>query len=99
YAFKSLDEQRERYYFYPLFQLLIAGVSGAFLTGDLFNLFVFFEVLLIASYGLIVLGGTKEQFRESFKYIIINLFSSMLFVTTISFLYAVVGTVNMAQLA
>ncbi|MCA0986127.1 Na+/H+ antiporter subunit D [Guptibacillus algicola] len=99
YAFHSLDEQRERFYFYPLFQLLIAGVSGAFLTGDLFNLFVFFEVLLIASYGLIVLGGTKEQFRESFKYIIINLFSSILFVTTVSFLYAVVGTVNMAQLA
>ncbi|WP_347549508.1 Na+/H+ antiporter subunit D [Pseudalkalibacillus hwajinpoensis] len=99
YAFNSLDEKRERYYFYPLFQLLITGVSGAFLTGDLFNLFVFFEVLLIASYGLIVLGGTKEQFRESFKYIIINLFSSILFVTTVSFLYAVVGTVNMAQLA
>ncbi|TLS39325.1 Na+/H+ antiporter subunit D [Pseudalkalibacillus caeni] len=99
YAFRSLDEQRERYYFYALFQLLIAGVSGAFLTGDLFNLFVFFEVLLMASYGLIVLGGTKEQLRESLKYILINLFSSILFVTTVAFLYSVVGTVNMAQLA
>src|SRR5699024_12491015 len=73
---------------------LISGVSGAFLTGDLFNLFVFFEVLLMASYGLITLGGDKKQLRESLKYVIINLFSSIVFVTTIAFLYSVVGTVN-----
>jgi multicomponent Na+:H+ antiporter subunit D len=99
YAARSLGEKRESFYFYSFFQLLITGVSGAFLTGDLFNLFVFFEVLLMASYGLIILGGTKEQFRESLKYILINLFSSMLFVTTVAFLYSVTGTVNMAQLA
>ncbi|WLR49920.1 Na+/H+ antiporter subunit D [Bacillus tianshenii] len=99
YAFRSLDEEKERFYFYTFFQLLIAGVSGAFLTGDLFNLFVFFEVLLMASYGLIILGGSKEQLRESLKYVLINLFSSMLFVTTVAFLYSVIGTVNMAQLA
>lgn len=98
YAFRSLDEQKEKFYFYTFAFLLIAGVSGAFLTGDLFNLFVFFEVLLMASYGLIVLGSTKIQFRESLKYILINLFSSMLFVTTVAFLYSVTGTVNMAQL-
>ncbi|MGI8316066.1 Na+/H+ antiporter subunit D [Halobacillus mangrovi] len=99
FAPKSLSEQQESFYFYSFFLMLIAGVSGAFLTGDLFNLFVFFEVLLMASYGLIVLGNGKAQLRESLKYVLINLFSSMLFVTTISFLYSVVGTVNMAQIA
>lgn len=96
---KLVSENKERFYFYPLFFFLISGVSGAFLTGDLFNLFVFFEVLLMASYGLIVLGGNKEQLRESFKYLLFNLFSSVIFVTTIAFLYAVVGTVNMAHIA
>ncbi|WP_163970071.1 Na+/H+ antiporter subunit D [Oceanobacillus halotolerans] len=99
YAPHSLSERQEKYYFYPFFLLLITGVSGAFLTGDLFNLFVFFEVLLMASYGLIVLGGDKVQLRESIKYVIINLFSSMLFVTAVAFLYSVVGTINMAQIA
>ncbi|WP_347862698.1 Na+/H+ antiporter subunit D [Salimicrobium sp. PL1-032A] len=99
YAPRSLSKIQEEYYFYSFFFLLISGVSGAFLTGDLFNLFVFFEVLLMASYGLIVLGNGKAQLRESLKYILINLFSSMLFVTTIAFLYSVVGTVNMAQAA
>ncbi len=99
YAPQTLSEKQEHYYFYSLFFLLITGVSGAFITGDLFNLFVFFEVLLMASYGLIVLGNGRVQLRESIKYVLINLFSSMLFVTTIAFLYSVVGTVNMAQIA
>ncbi|MBM7569587.1 Na+/H+ antiporter subunit D [Aquibacillus albus] len=99
YAQHSLSQKQEEFYFYTFFLLLIAGVSGAFITGDLFNLFVFFEVLLMASYALIVLGGEKVQLRESLKYILINLFSSMLFVTTIAFLYSVVGTINMAQIA
>ncbi|MFD1018838.1 Na+/H+ antiporter subunit D [Thalassobacillus hwangdonensis] len=98
YAPKSLSDKQESFYFYTFFFLLISGVSGAFLTGDLFNLFVFFEVLLMASYALIVLGGGKVQLRESIKYVLLNLFSSMLFVTTISFLYSMLGTVNMAQL-
>lgn len=99
YAPRTLDEGREKYFFYSLFQILIAGVSGAFLTGDIFNLFVFFEVLLMASYGLVVLGGTKKQLRESIKYLVINLFSSILFVTAISYLYSVTGTLNMADLS
>lgn len=99
YASKSLSEKQESFYFYTFFFMLITGVSGAFLTGDLFNLFVFFEVLLMASYGLIVLGSGKVQLRESIKYVLLNLFSSILFVTVVSFLYSVVGTVNMAQIA
>ncbi|MFD2926045.1 Na+/H+ antiporter subunit D [Halobacillus naozhouensis] len=99
YASKSLTEQQESYYFYSFFFLLITGVSGAFITGDIFNLFVFFEVLLMASYGLIVLGNGRAQLRESMKYVLINLFSSMVFVTTVSFLYSVVGTLNMAHIA
>jgi multicomponent Na+:H+ antiporter subunit D len=99
YAPNSLTMQQERHYFYTFYFLLIAGVSGAFLTGDLFNLFVFFEVLLMASYALIVLGGERVQLRESIKYVLINLFSSMLFVTCVALLYGVVGTVNMAQIA
>ncbi|RZT22266.1 multisubunit sodium/proton antiporter MrpD subunit [Fictibacillus sp. BK138] len=98
FASSSVTSKMVQHYFYPLFFLLIAGVSGAFLTGDLFNLFVFFEVLLMASYGLIIIGGSKQQFRESVKYILLNLFSSILFVTTVAFLYSVTGTVNMAQL-
>ena len=96
---KLVNDLQEKYYFYTLVFLLISGVSGAFLTGDLFNLFVFFEVLLMASYGLIVLGGGKVQLRESLKYVLINLFSSIIFVTTVAFLYGIVGTVNMAHIA
>nr|WP_186576518.1 Na+/H+ antiporter subunit D [Aquibacillus kalidii] len=99
YAPASLSKKQEEFYFYTFFFLLITGVSGAFITGDLFNLFVFFEVLLMASYALIVLGGGKVQLRESIKYVLINLFSSMLFVTAVAFLYSVVGTVNMAHIA
>ncbi|WP_096270656.1 Na+/H+ antiporter subunit D [Paucisalibacillus globulus] len=99
YAPHSLNIKQETHYYYTFFFLLITGVSGAFLTGDLFNLFVFFEVLLMASYALIVLGGDKVQLRESVKYVLINLFSSMLFVTAVALLYGVVGTVNMAHIA
>lgn len=99
YAIFSLGEEKEKYYFYTFTLLLIASVSGAFLTGDLFNLFVFYEVLLMASYALMILGGKKGQIRESFKYLLMNLFSSMLFVIAVAFLYSVTGTVNMAQLA
>lgn len=99
FAFKTIDSQRERHYFYPFYFFLLTGINGSFLTGDLFNLFVFFEVMLISSYVLIVMGGTKYQLRESFKYVVINIFSSVLFIFAIAFLYASVGTVNMADLA
>lgn len=99
YAFRSIGEERERHHFYVFFQFLIAGVIGSFLTGDIFNLFVCFEVMLIASYALIVLGGTKLQLRESLKYLLINVVSSALFVASVGYLYAVVGTLNFAHIS
>ncbi|MEZ5171694.1 MAG: proton-conducting transporter membrane subunit [Acidimicrobiia bacterium] len=84
--------------FHPVYLLLAAGVSLAFLTGDLFNLFVSFEVLLIASYVLITLGGNRDQVRSGMTYIVINLVASALFVAAIALVYAATGTVNMADL-
>lgn len=99
YAFRSIGKEREAYYFYPLFLFLITGVNGSFLTGDLFNLYVCFEVMLIASYVLITLGGTKIQLRESIKYILVNVVSSFLFLVGIAYLYSITGTLNLAHLS
>lgn len=99
YAFNSIGRERESFYFYPLFLFLIAGVNGSFMTGDIFNLFVCFEVMLVSSYVLISLGGTKIQLRESIKYILVNIISSFLFLVAIAFLYAMTGTLNFADLS
>ncbi|WP_062353502.1 Na+/H+ antiporter subunit D [Bacillus kwashiorkori] len=99
FAFKTMEHARQIHYFYPLFLFLITGVNGSFLTGDLFNLYVFFEVLLVASYVLISLGGEKLQLRESMKYVITNVVSSSLFLIGIAYLYSVTGTLNLAHLS
>ncbi|MBP1968740.1 multicomponent Na+:H+ antiporter subunit D [Virgibacillus natechei] len=99
FAYQTISSEREKYYFYPFYFFLLTGVNGAFLTGDLFNLFVFFEVMLISSYVLIVMGGTKYQLRESVKYVVINVFASALFIIAIAYIYAVTGTFNMAHIA
>lgn len=99
YSFHSIGEGREKHYFYPLFMFLLTGVNGSFLTGDIFNLFVHFEVMLVSSYVLLSLGGEKLQLRESLKYILINVVSSSLFLVGIAYLYRMVGTLNMAHLS
>ena len=85
--------------FHPLLQFLMMGVNGAFLTGDVFNLFVFFEVLLAASYGLALYGSGRQRVREGMHYIVINLTASLLFLIGATLLYAVTGTLNFADLA
>lgn len=86
-------------YFHVLFQLQLMGLCGAFLTADLFNLFVFFEVLLAASYGLLLHGGGSERVRTGLHYIAINLTASLLFLIGVAVLYGVTGTLNMADIA
>lgn len=86
-------------HFHALFQFQLMGIIGAFLTGDIFNLFVFFEILLIASYGLMIHGGGRERMRAGVQYVVFNLAGSTLFLFALGTLYGAVGTLNMADLA
>jgi multicomponent K+:H+ antiporter subunit D len=86
-------------HFHPLLQFLLMGIGGAFLTGDAFNLFVFFEVLLIASYGLMVHAGGGTRTRAGIQYVAFNLVGSSLFLFALALVYGVTGTLNMADLA
>lgn len=86
-------------HFHVLFQLQLFGLNGAFLTGDLFNLFVFFEILLIASYGLLLHGGGRLRVKAGLHYVVINLVGSTLFLFAVGTLYGLTGTLNMADLA
>ena len=86
-------------HFHALFQFQLMGICGAFLTGDVFNLFVFFEVLLIASYGLMIHSGGRERMRAGLQYVVMNLAGSTLFLFALGTLYASTGTLNIADLA
>ncbi len=99
YAFSTIGNRHEDMFFYPLVLFLVAGVNGSFLTGDIFNLFVCFEVMLLASYVLIALGGEKIQLRESLKYVLINVVTSWIFLIALAFLYGTLKTLNMAHIA
>jgi multicomponent Na+:H+ antiporter subunit D len=79
YSLASIDRAREYFGYHPLFHILLVGVCGAFVTGDLFNLYVWFEVLLIASFALMALGGERNQIEGSIKYVTLNLIASALF--------------------
>ncbi|MEZ4733193.1 MAG: Na+/H+ antiporter subunit D [Caldilineaceae bacterium] len=99
YALASVDEPRQRFGFHPLLQILLMGLCGAVLTGDLFNLFVWFEVMLITSFVLISLGGQRDQIEGGLKYVTLNLFASAMFLTAAGIVYGVAGTLNLADLA
>ncbi len=99
YSLTAMDPQREIFGYYPLLQILLMGICGAFLTGDLFNLYVWFEVMLIASFVLLVLGGERAQLEGGIKYVTLNLISSAIFLAAVGAIYGLLGTVNMADLA
>jgi len=99
YSPGSVDGRRQRLLYYPLISVLLAGVCGAFLTGDIFNLYVWFEVLLMSSFALLALGGTRLQIEGAIKYVTLNLLSSMLFLISVGLLYGALGTLNMAEIA
>ena len=99
YSLVSMDMQRESFGYHALFHILLMGVCGSFLTGDIFNLYVWFEVMLIASFVLVALGGEKSQLEGAVKYVTLNLVSSALFLTAVGVLYGVAGSLNMADLA
>lgn len=97
YAVRGSD--RKGQHFHVLFQLQLLGLNGAFLTGDLFNLFVFFEILLLASYSLLLHGGGRLRTKAGLHFVVINLVGSTLFLFAVGILYGVLGTLNMADLA
>jgi multicomponent Na+:H+ antiporter subunit D len=99
YSCLDVDVARESFNYYALVHLLLMGVCGAFLTGDLFNLYVWFEVMLIASFVLLGLGGERGQLEGAIKYVTLNLLASAAFLAGIGILYGAAGTLNMADLA
>lgn len=99
YSFGDVDQGRQAHGHHPLVHLLLAGVCGAFLTGDLFNLYVWFEVMLTASFVLLGLGGSREQLGGAVRYVALNLVSSALFLAGAGIVYGLAGTLNMADLS
>lgn len=99
YAIGQAGQERQRVVFHPVYLVLATGVSASFLTADLFNLFVAFEMMLAASYVLITIGGRPDQVRSGMSYVVISLVASTLFITVLALLYAATGTVNMADLS
>lgn len=99
YSLAEADHHQESVGYHPLLQVLLLGVCGSFLTGDIFNLYVWFEVMLIASFVLLTLGGRREQMEGAIKYVALNLTASAFFLAGIGLLYGVAGTLNMAHLA
>lgn len=99
YSVTSVDAERKAHGFHPLLHVLLMGVCGSFLAGDLFNLYVWFEVMLISSFVLLSLGNERPQLEGAVKYVTLNLLASSLFLAAVGLLYGMVGTLNMADLA
>lgn len=98
YGAADLFSKKSYVLYHVLINVLLAGVMGSFLTGDIFNLYVFFEVMLIASFGLMILDANKKQIDSAVKYVVLNLISTMVFLFAIGLLYGATGTLNMADL-
>ena len=99
YSIASVDKKRQEHSYYPLYNFLIFGVTGAFLAGDMFNMYVWFEIMLISSFVLLALGGTKKQLEGAIKYVTLNLISSGVFLAGVAILYSLTGSLNMADIA
>ncbi len=99
YAIAEISPRESRFGFYALLMTLLVGVNGSFLTGDIFNLYVWFEVFLISSFGLIVMGGAAKQLDGAVKYCFLNLIATTLFLIATGYLYGLYGTLNMADLS
>lgn len=99
YSTGSIRSKLIRFGFFPILHFLLMGLNGAFLTGDIFNLYVWFEVIIIASFVLITLGGEKTQIEGAVKYVTMNLLASIIFLTAIAILYGLTGSLNMADLS
>ncbi|SDR84135.1 proton-conducting transporter membrane subunit [Christiangramia echinicola] len=95
----SVLKDRLRFGYFPIFHFLLLGLNGAFLTGDIFNLYVWFEIIIISSFVLITIGGEKAQLEGAVKYFTLNILASMIFLTAIAVLYGITGSLNMADLA
>ncbi|APS38341.1 MULTISPECIES: proton-conducting transporter membrane subunit [Salegentibacter] len=95
----SVIGDRLRFGYFPIFHFLLLGLTGAFLTGDIFNLYVWFEIIIISSFVLITIGGEKAQLEGAVKYFTLNFLASMIFLTAIAVLYGLTGSLNMADLA
>ena len=99
YSLKDIENRLIHSQYFALFHLLLLGVNGAFITGDLFNLYVWFEVMLLASFVLITLGGQRQQLEGGVKYLILNIVSSFFFLSGVGLIYSQLGTLNMADIA
>ena len=99
YSLREVPEALVRKHYFALFHFLIMGVNGAFIAGDLFNLYVWFEIMLLSSFVLLTMGGQRDQLEGGVKYLVINLFSSILFLSGIGLIYGKIGTLNMADIA
>lgn len=99
YSLADTEREHEQLGYHPLMQILLLGVCGSFLTGDIFNLYVWFEVMLIASFVLLAMGGKRANMEGAIKYVVLNLIASSLFLAAVGILYGVAGTLNMADLA
>lgn len=95
----SVIPARLKFGFFPIFHFLLLGLNGAFLTGDIFNLYVWFEIIIITSFVLLTIGGEKAQLEGAVKYFTLNILASIIFLTAIAVLYGLTGSLNMADLA